>query len=60
VALTGYNDPKIIVDLVEEFIDRDQLFDSVLMKKVESVYKDVWKSQPIFNSLINDYFSFNK
>lgn len=58
IALTGYNDPEEIVELAEEFIDRDRLFDSVLQNKIETIYKDVWKSQPVFNSLINDFFSF--
>lgn len=58
IALTGYNDPKIITDLVEEFIDRDQLFDSVMKNKIEKVYKDIGYGQPIFNSIISDYFNF--
>jgi hypothetical protein len=58
VALTGYNDPQVIVDLVEEYIDRDKLFEAVIQKKIETIYHDVWKSQPVFNTIINDYFNF--
>ncbi len=58
IAVTGYNDPKIIIDLVEEFIDKDKLFEAVLQKKIETVYKDIGYGQPVFNSIISDYFSF--
>jgi hypothetical protein len=58
IALTGYNDPPIILELVEEFIDKDKLFEAVLQQKIEKVYGDVGFGQPIFNSIISDFFSF--
>ena len=58
IALTGYNDPDLIIELVEEFIDREKLFEAVLQKKIETIYSDVGFGQPIFNSIISDFFSF--
>lgn len=58
IALTGYNDPQVILDLVEEFIDREKLFDTVIKNKIETTYSDVGFGQPIFNSIISDYFNF--
>ena len=41
VGLNGYNDAPEIVQLVDKFIDRDGLFDSVIRNKLEGVYNDI-------------------
>jgi len=41
VGLNGYNDAPEIVELVNKYIDRDGLFDSVIRNKLESLYSDI-------------------
>lgn len=58
VAIKGYEDPPELIEFVEEFIDKDKLFDSVLKKKIEKIYEDLGWGQPIFNSIIPEFFTF--
>jgi hypothetical protein len=58
IAIKGYDDPPEIIELVEEYIDRNKLFDTVLKNKIEKVYSDIDWGQPIFNSNISDIFEF--
>lgn len=58
IAIKGYDDPPEIIELVENFIDRNKLFDTVLKNKIEKVYEDIDWGQPVFNSNISDVFSF--
>jgi DNA polymerase elongation subunit (family B) len=41
VGYNGYNDPPEITELINKFIDRDGLFDSVIRNKLETVYQDI-------------------
>jgi len=41
VGLNGYNDSPEIIDLVDKYIDRDGLFDSIMRNKLESLYGDI-------------------
>ena len=41
IGLNGYNDAPEILDIVNKYIDRDGLFDSVIRNKLESVYSDI-------------------
>lgn len=38
LAFKGYNDPKEIMDMLNEYIDYDKIFDSAFKKKLESFY----------------------
>lgn len=58
VAIKGYEDPPELIEFVEEFIDKNKLFDSVLKKKIEKIYEDLGWGQPIFNSIIPEFFTF--
>ena len=41
MGYNGYNDPSEITDLINKYIDRDGLFDSVIRNKLEGVYNDI-------------------
>jgi hypothetical protein len=41
IGLNGYNDAPEILDIVDKYIDRDGLFDSVIRNKLEGVYNDI-------------------
>jgi DNA polymerase elongation subunit (family B) len=58
VGLNGYNDAPEILDLVDKYIDRDGLFDSVIRNKLETVYNDLgWTLN--LNPNISKFFNFN-
>jgi len=41
IGYNGYNDPTEITELINKYIDRDGLFDSVIRNKLETVYDDI-------------------
>jgi DNA polymerase elongation subunit (family B) len=41
IGYNGYNDPPEITELINKYIDRDGLFDSVIRNKLEGVYNDI-------------------
>ena len=41
IGYNGYNDPSDITELINKYIDRDGLFDSVMRNKLETVYNDI-------------------
>jgi hypothetical protein len=41
IGYNGYNDPNDITELINKYIDRDGLFDSVMRNKLETVYNDI-------------------
>ena len=58
IGFNGYNDPPEIMELIEKYIDRDGLFDSVLKNKLESLYSDLGWGAVVLNQNINKFFSF--
>ena len=58
IGIKGYDDPPELLDFVEEYIDRNKLFEAVLQKKIEKIYKDLNYGAVVFNSYISDFFSF--
>ena len=41
MGYNGYNDPPEVTELINKYIDRDGLFDSVIRNKLEGVYNDI-------------------
>jgi len=41
IGYNGYNDPEDITQLINKYIDRDGLFDSIMRNKLETVYNDI-------------------
>jgi hypothetical protein len=58
IGFNGYDDPPFITEFIEKYLDKTQLFDSVLRNKLESLYDDLKWGKPIFNSNINKFFKF--
>ena len=58
IGFNGYNDPPEVMELIEKYIDRDGLFDSVLKNKLESLYSDLGWGAVVLNQNINKFFSF--
>ena len=58
IGFNGYDDPEFIVEFVEKYLDKPQLFDSVLKNKLETLYEDLKWGKPIFNNNINKFFKF--
>jgi hypothetical protein len=58
VALNGYNDAPEILEIVNKYIDRDKIFDSVIRNKLENLYNDLgWVLN--LNPNINKFFNFS-
>lgn len=58
IGFNGYDDPPFITELIENYIDKTKLFDSVLKNKLENLYNDLGWGAVIFNDNINKFFSF--
>ena len=58
IGFNGYDDPPFIAEFVEKYLDKPQLFDSVLKNKLETLYEDLKWGKPIFNNNINKFFKF--
>ena len=59
VGLTGYNDPKEILDLVEEYIDYDKLWERELKNKLDDFYSAMnWENPNPNLEKIGQFFSF--
>jgi len=60
MALRGYDDPPEIVEFVEEYIDRQRMFESDLQGKLDDFYSAMnWGKLPE-NNTVNKFFSFGK
>lgn len=59
IAIKNNENPQFIMDLVEEYIDKDKLFETILQNKIDKVYEDLGYGVVIYNSNITDFFSFN-
>ena len=58
LALKGYDDPEVIVDIIRNYIDYDGIFESTLQNKLEDFYGALrWGVIPNNNTL-NEFFSF--
>ena len=59
VGLTGYNDPKEILDLVEQYIDYDLIWEKELDNKLDDFYNAMNWDKPNPNlALASQFFSF--
>lgn len=59
IALKGYNDPPEIIALVEKYIDRDILFDRILLNKLNNFWLSLGWGSIVLNSNANKFFNFN-
>jgi DNA polymerase elongation subunit (family B) len=59
IALRGYEDPIEIVKFVNEFIDRESIFESALFNKLNDFYSALKFGEITLNNNVNEFFSFN-
>lgn len=58
IGLNGYNDPPQIIELINTYVDREGIFDSVFKNKIEGLYEDLnW--QLVLNPFVDKFFTFN-
>ena len=58
MALTGYNDPPQIISFIEEYVDKEEVFNSIFLNKLESLYSDLKWSFPSLNKFTHKFFKF--
>ena len=58
LIFTGYNDPPEIKDFIEKFIDKSEMFDSVMKNKLENLYSDLNWGALVLNENVSKFFSF--
>lgn len=58
IGFLGTNDPEFITEFIEKYVDRDGIFNNVLLNKLTSIYKDIGWSFPSLNPLVNKFFKF--
>ena len=51
-------DPPFITSLIEEFVDKDEIFNSVLLNKLETIYNDLGWEFISLNENVAKFFSF--
>ncbi len=47
IAYKGYDDPKEIIDFINQYVNRDKLFDKALKKKIELFYESMKWDMPV-------------
>lgn len=58
IGFNGYNDPPEIKTIIDTYIDREGIFDSVMRNKLETLYSDLgWELK--LNQNISKFFNFN-
>jgi len=58
LGLNGYDDAPEVTEIVDKFIDREGLFDSIMRNKLETVYSDIGWTLTL-NEHISKFFSFD-
>lgn len=59
IAFRGYDDPPDIIEFINIHIDREKIFNRVLLHKIEDFYKAINRPIPSFQQkTINKYFDF--
>jgi hypothetical protein len=58
IGLNGYNDAPEILEIVNKYIDREGLFDSIMRNKLETLYSDIgWELN--LNPYKSKFFQFS-
>lgn len=59
IAFLEFDMPNKIKDFINEYIDRDKSFETILQNKLQGFYDDLEWILPPSNPLINKFFTFN-
>jgi hypothetical protein len=58
IAITGFQDPQQVVDLLNTYIDYDRIYESALMNKLQDFYDALaWGAIPA-NKNLSKFFEF--
>lgn len=59
IGFKGNNeDPEFLTSLIEEFVDRDEIFNSVLLNKLSTIYEDLGWEFISLNENVTKFFKF--
>lgn len=59
IGFKGNNeDPEFLTSLIEEYVDREEVFNSVLLNKLSTIYEDLSWDFPSLNENVTRFFSF--
>ena len=58
MGFLDFDFPESIRTFIEQYIDRDKAFDSILKNKLETFYKDLSWGSLTLNTHVNNFFSF--
>lgn len=58
IGFNGYDDPPFITEIIDKYIDKGKMFDSVLKNKLESLYEDLGWGAVVLNNNFNKFFKF--
>lgn len=58
MAMTGYNDPPQIIEFIEKYTNKEEVFNSIFLNKLESLYSDLGWSFPSLNKFTSQFFKF--
>jgi DNA polymerase elongation subunit (family B) len=58
LAFNPYDSPKEVMDFIEKYMDRQKMFSSVLVKKLEKIYENLHWGEINFNRNTTKFFKF--
>lgn len=58
LAFNPYDSPKEVMDYIEKYMDRQKMFSSVLVKKLEKIYENLSWGEINFNRNTTKFFKF--
>lgn len=60
ISVIGFsgNDPEFITKLIEEYVDKEEVFNSVLLNKLQNIYTDLKWDFPSLNMNVTKFFTF--
>lgn len=58
IAFRGYDDPKVVIDFVDKYIDKQRMYESELKSKIEKIFVALKWSMPSYTQAIfNEFFN---
>jgi len=60
LGFNGYNDPPEIIEYIEKYVDKEKMFDSVLLNKLQGLFDDLKWGHINLNTHVNKFFTFTK
>jgi hypothetical protein len=58
IAMMGFEDPPDVIKFINDYIDRDKIFDSILANKLQSFYDALGWGAVIVNRVVGTFFNF--